>query len=115
VTGIKPPATGIKPPREFGAAGMALCSRIQGEFCIDDEAGRELLAQACGALDQVEELAAQIAIDGTVVRARGGSRAHPGLKDLLAGRAFIVRVLQKLGLTDEPLRPAPGRPPHARV
>ncbi len=51
--------------------------------------GRELLAQACGALDLVETLGEAIARDGAIVyTTRGVPRAHPAVKDQIAARAF---------------------------
>jgi hypothetical protein len=58
----------------------------------------------------IEALAAEVALDGPVVRSRGGPRAHPALKELLATRSFVVRTLARLGLDVEPVRSTPGRP-----
>jgi hypothetical protein len=33
------------------------------------------------------------------------------VKDELANRAFVVRTLERLGVTTENVRPGPGRPP----
>jgi hypothetical protein len=79
------------------------------EYAISDTGGIELLAQAGAALDRVETLSARIAEDGEVVYGKAGPRAHPALRDELAGRAFIVRTLQKLGLNFEAIKPL-GRP-----
>ena len=72
----------------------------------------ELLAQACQAADRAEALAAAIARDGTVVYGESGSpKSHPAVKDELACRAFVVRTLERLGVTSENVKPGPGRPP----
>jgi hypothetical protein len=89
---------------------MALWTAVTREYEIRDSAGIEFLAQACLAQDRVEALAAQISGDGEVIRTRAGPRAHPGLKDEVALRSFIVRTLERLGLNFEALRSGPGRP-----
>ena len=68
-----------------------------------------MLAQACAAADRVEALAERISADGEVVSSRAGPKAHPALRDELAGRAFIVRTLERLGLNVETIKPI-GRP-----
>jgi hypothetical protein len=102
------------PPRKLGEPGMALWRSVTGEYRIEDAAGIEFLTQACQAADRVEALAAQITADGEIVRTRAGPRAHPGLKDEVALRSFIVRTLERLGLNFEAIRPTPGRPGGAR-
>jgi hypothetical protein len=69
----------------------------------------ELLAQACAAADRAEALRAAVDRDGEVVQTRTGPRAHPGLRDELSNRAFIVRTLERLGLTLQNVQPV-GRP-----
>lgn len=102
--------TGIPPPRPLGEHGARLWGAIQAEYGIRDRGGIELLAQACGALDVVEALGAAIAADGAIVYGRAGPKAHPAVKDQIAARAFVVRTLEKLGVTTEPIK-SPGRPP----
>ena len=68
-----------------------------------------MLAQACAAADRVAALAEKIDIDGAVIATKNGPKVHPAVKEELAGRAFIVRTLQALGLNLEPAR-AVGRP-----
>jgi hypothetical protein len=106
--------TGPQPSRKLGEAGLSLWNRVVSEYRVDDVAGIELLTLACQALDRAEALAARIAEDGEIVRTPNGFKCHPGVKEELAHRAFIVRTLQKLGLNYEPLRSAPGRPPGQR-
>jgi hypothetical protein len=88
---------------------MALWNSVMAEYGISDRGGIELLAQACGALDRVESLREAINRDGEVVVVRGVPRAHPALRDELAGRAFVVRTLERLGLNVEAVK-TPGRP-----
>jgi hypothetical protein len=84
---------------------------VQREYAIADVGGRELLAQACAAEDRAESLAAAIARDGDVIYSRTGvPRTHPAVKDELACRAFVVRTLERLGISIEAVKP-PGRPP----
>jgi hypothetical protein len=80
------------------------------EYQIDDAAGRQLLMQCCAAADRVEALREAIDRDGEVVHTRAGLKAHPALRDELAGRSFICRTLQRLGITEETVKPI-GRPP----
>jgi hypothetical protein len=111
LTLIKPDGTAPDPPRPLGAPGLALWRRVNGEYCIDDAAGVEMLAQACTALDRAEALRQEIDGDGEVIRSRGQIRDHPALKHELAARSFVVRTLARMGLSFEPLRSSPGRPP----
>jgi len=61
-------------------------------------------------LDRAEELKACIDADGAVVRVRGIPRAHPACKDEIAARAFVVRTLQRLGLSFEAIKSPGGQP-----
>jgi hypothetical protein len=79
------------------------------EYELDEVGGRALLEQAAR-LDRAERCAAQIAVDGEMVRQRGkAAKAHELLRHELGNRTFAVRTLQKLGLNFEPVR-AIGRP-----
>ena len=107
---MKAPQRLPEPPRPLGEAGSSLWGRIQGEFFITDSGGLEILCQACQLLDTAEDLSARIAADGlTVPACSGGLRSHPLLKDMLGARALVVRTLQKLGITEEPVK-GMGRP-----
>jgi hypothetical protein len=97
------------PPRKLGAAGESLWFRIQSEYAIGDVGGVELLMQCCLAADRADELAAIIDEDGPRIVTKTGIKDHPLLKHELAARAFICRTLQRLGVTDEPLKSI-GRP-----
>ena len=59
------PASAITPPRPLGEHGMRLWQGTLREYDIADIAGREMLAQACAALDRAEELREQIDLDGS--------------------------------------------------
>ena len=101
----------LEPSRPLGEHGQRLWNRVVSEYVVDDVAGIELLTQACQALDRAEALAEHVSQDGAIVRTPAGIKAHPGIREELACRGFIVRTLQKLGLNYEPLRSGPGRPP----
>jgi hypothetical protein len=44
-----------------------------------------------------------------MIRTKTGLKAHPALRDELAARAFIVRTLERLGITIEAVKRV-GRP-----
>jgi len=106
---LDPAATTIQPPRKLGDLGLSLWQSIQSEYRVDDAAGRELLAQVCECVDRNGRLAERIDADGEILQTRNGPKVHPAIKEELAGRNFIVKTLQKLGLNFEPVR-AVGRP-----
>jgi len=98
------------PPRKLGPGGEALWFRVQNEYRIEDVGGVEILMQICLAQDRVEDLTATIDAEGASVTTKSGPKAHPCLREELQTRAFICRQLQRLGITDEPVKPM-GRPP----
>ena len=99
----------LDPPRELGGAGRSLWDRITSAYAIDDEGGREMLAQCCAAADRAESLRTQIDQDGEVILTKMGKKDNPLLKHEIAARSFVVRTLSRLGLNVEPAR-GPGRP-----
>jgi hypothetical protein len=101
---------GISPPRKLGSQGTALWDRVQREYAIADCGGVELLCLAAQALDRAESLAEAIARDGATIYSRTGvPRSHPGIKDELQLRAFVVKTIEKLGINFESIKPI-GRP-----
>jgi hypothetical protein len=88
---------------------MQLWQRIQAEFSIRDAGGIELLCLAAAALDRAEALSAAITEQGETIITKGGIRSHPSVKDEIACRALCARLLQRLGVLDQPIK-APGRP-----
>jgi hypothetical protein len=98
LTVVEPDAPGFQPPRPLGEHGMKLWSAVQREYRIRDIGGAELLAQAAGAVDRLEGLAARIAEDGEIIRMRTGLRVHPAIREETALRGFICKTLQKLGI-----------------
>jgi hypothetical protein len=109
LTLIGPGATGPSPPRTLGPPGLSLWNRVQAEYRILDCGGLEILCIACEATDRIQTLAEAIAEDGPVVHARNGIKAHPALRDELANRALVARLLSRLGINTEPVKPL-GRP-----
>ena len=107
-----PAPTAIQPPRKLGPAGRQLWDGIMSEYAIEDRGGLELLALAGETLDRVQRLAERIDAEGEVVRTKSGPKAHPALRDELAGRAFVARTLERLGLNIEAVKPV-GRPTRA--
>ena len=106
---VLPGKNGLQPPGNLGEPGRQLWDRIQAEFAIHDAGGVALLFQACSAIDTAEVLGEAIARDGAVIYVRGTPRSHPAIKDQLTARALACRLLEKLGVTLEPLKPL-GRP-----
>ena len=71
-----------------------------------------MLCLICEALDRVERLRTQIDAEGEIVTdAKGHRRDHALLRHELAGRSFISKGLQKLGLAIETTPRGAGRPP----
>jgi hypothetical protein len=99
----------LSPPRPLGEHGLSLWRRVQGEYHVADAGGIELLALACEALERAEACRAQIALDGLTVEGNAGIKEHPLLKHETANRALASRLLVRLGLDVEPVRPV-GRP-----
>jgi phage terminase small subunit len=107
------PPTGTvenSPPRTLGEHGSSLWKRVMIEYHIEDVGGRELLALACQQLDRAEALKTQIDAEGEIIQTRNGLKDHPALRHELQARAFVAKILLRLGLNVEPVRPAPGRP-----
>jgi hypothetical protein len=102
--------TGTRPPRKLGPHGDELWRTIMNEFDISDSGGIEILAQVCAALDRVEAQQEIIDDEGETITTKSGTKSHPLLREQLAGRAFITRNLQRLGVLDQPIKPI-GRPP----
>jgi hypothetical protein len=100
---------GPPPPRPLGRHGHSLWDAVMAEYRIEDIGGRELLAQAASALDRAELLAEAIARDGATFFLKGVPKSHPAIKDELQNRAFVVKTLERLGISVEAVK-AVGRP-----
>ena len=108
LTIISPGTTAPPPPRKLAPPGLALWTRVQREYLITDSGGVEILCLACQALDRAESLSAAIAEEGQTIRTRSGIRAHPALRDEIANRALVARLLSKLGINVEPTKASGG-------
>jgi hypothetical protein len=104
------PPTYAPPPAGLGKPGTALWHKILGEYVIEDAPSLEVLEHACSATDRLAEISESIAEEGLLVQTRAGIRDNPLLKQELSYRSFVTRVLMRLGLDPEPVKPV-GRPP----
>jgi hypothetical protein len=111
---VPPPGVVValpEPPASLGEAGLSLWRTVQAQYGIADAGGVEILRQACAACDRVGQYAAIIDEQGAVIMGKTGLREHPLVKAEIATRALIGRLISRLGLDIEALRPLPGRPP----
>jgi hypothetical protein len=84
---------------------------VQAEYNVVDSGGVEILAQACAAADRAEACREAIASDGMIILGRNNEpREHPLLRHENASRSLCCRLLVRLGLDVEPVRPNVGRP-----
>src|SRR5262245_52251494 len=103
-------AASIAPQRPLGPHGAWLWGAVMKDYRVEDIGGRELLCEACQALDRAEGLAEAIARDGEVIHTRTGvPKSHPAVKDELACRSFVVKTLERLGLNVETVKPPGGQ------
>jgi hypothetical protein len=98
------------PPATLREAGATLWRSIMSEYAIADSGGRAILEQACASADRAAECAAIIAEQGAVISTKHGLKDHPLLRHETAARGLVGRLLTRLGLDVEPLRPTAGRP-----
>jgi len=107
-------ANPFAPPSTLGKAGATLWKTIQTEYAIADSGGRTILLQICCATDDLHDCTLAIERDGAVINTRNGLREHPLCRRQIALRSFIVRSVQRLGLSLETTKPI-GRPPGANA
>jgi hypothetical protein len=100
-------ATIIEPPTTLGPW---LWRSIVTQYDIRDAGGLAILEDACAARDSATSSAEIIATEGRMIRTKSGRREHPLIKLEIAARALTARLLQRLGLDVEPVRPTVGRP-----
>jgi len=100
-----------QPPASLGEAGLSLWRSIQGQYGIADSGGVAVLQAACECADRVAEIGATIDAQGLMIPGKTGMREHPLLRHEVANRALLGRLISRLGLDIEALRPLPGRPP----
>src|SRR5262249_40146637 len=105
------PADTFQPPPNLGPAGASKWQSIMADFVIEDRAGLELLAQLCGACDDLDMTSAVIARDGLMVRTRTGVvKEHPLLHHKTSLVSFIRKTIHGRGLVGARGKAA-GRPP----
>jgi len=98
-------ATPESPP-SLGEPGAKLWRSILKQYVIRDAGGLAILEQACICRDRATGFAATIKRDGAIIR----GKPHALLRHEREERLAEVRLLQKLGLNLEALRPGVGRP-----
>jgi|SRR5262245_20358231 len=101
-----PLATIAEPPATLGEPGAKLWRSIMWLYDIRDAGGLAILEQACVSRDRSTEFAAIIARDGAMIR----GKTHSLIKHEREERALECRLLQRLGLDIEAVRPSAGRP-----
>ena len=106
----EPVRTFADPPSTLRGAGAALWRSIMAEYGITDSGGRAILEQACASADRAAECATIIAEQGAVISTKHGLKDHPLLRHETAARGLVGRLLARLGLDVEPVRPTSGRP-----
>lgn len=96
-------------PTGLGARGRRFWRETVGEFDLSD-AEREILAEACRTLDDLDRLAASIAADGAMTTgSQGQPVVNPALTEARGQRAILHRLLAALQLPDaddKPMRAA---------
>jgi hypothetical protein len=100
-----------EPPSTLGEAGLSLWRTVQAQYAIADAGGLAILRAACECADRVAQISAVIAEQGLMIVSKGCVREHPLLKHEVANRALLGRLISRLGLDIEALKPTPGRPP----
>jgi len=106
----EPASIAAEPPATLREAGRNLWQSVMHEYAIADAGGLALLEQACASADRAAECAAIIAEQGAVISTKYGLKDHPLLRHEATARGLVGRLLARLGLDVEPLRPAAGRP-----
>jgi hypothetical protein len=105
-----PFVTIIGSPASLGEPGAKLWRSVMSQYNIRDAGGLAILEQACVSRDRSVEFAAIVAREGLLIRTKQGPREHPLIRHEREERALECRLLQKLGLDVEPVRPSVGRP-----
>ena len=97
-----------EPPQPLGPVGRALWDRVLGDRDLSEQRERELLFQACTAVQRASDLGAEIERDGPVIESATGRKTeHPAIRPELHYRALATRCLALL----KPQGPgSPGRP-----
>ena len=96
-----------EPPDGLDAVGEHLWRKVTGTYVFDDPGSYVVLEEACRARQRAARCAKLIDRDGELFE---GNKAHPLLRDELQNRALACRLLSRLGLDLEPIKPI-GPPP----
>jgi hypothetical protein len=70
--------------------------------------GQQLWTQ-CELLERVSRLREEIDRDGEIIRTKSGPRVHPGINQETHLRTAIGKMLERLGLNLEPVKPHGGQ------
>ena len=97
------------PPRPLGKAGRDLWQRINMDFVLQDETGRETLTQICEAQDHCAELCEGIKSDEPKIPAE---KAYQIIRQ---HRGFILRALERLKSHHNKTMKTIGRPSHTAM
>ncbi len=98
-------------PKNLSSEAKSLWRKLAGEYAIDDEGGRLILATVCESFDRMREAQQQIRKDGLVQVDRFGQpKPHPAAVIERDSRAGMLQALKSLNLDVEPLNAGPGRP-----
>jgi hypothetical protein len=107
-----PDDPGRTPPVPLRPPGLALWRAVTASYAFDDAGSFHVLAMACQCLDRAERCREMIDHHGELLFDRNGvGKSNPLLRDEVQNRALSARLLGKLGLDLEPIRPNQGRPP----
>src|SRR5262245_54145945 len=98
-------ATIIEPPATLGEAGAKLWRLILGQYDIHDAGGLAILEAACTARDRRTDWAAIITQEGAMIRSKQGPKEQL-IRHEREERALECRLLQRLGLDVEAVRPS---------
>ena len=88
-------------PAGLGSRGRRFWNRTVAAYALTD-AERELLVEACRALDECDALAAVIAEEGfSATGSQGQQRVHPAVTELRQLRLVVGRLLAQLALPED--------------
>jgi hypothetical protein len=100
---------GLAPPDHLDGIGLQLWRNITREYAFDDAASYQILADACACAMRAERCRALINEHGELFQTKYGPKPNPLIRDETQLRALTARLLEKLGLSFEPIQ-LPGRP-----
>jgi hypothetical protein len=104
----------LQPPPHLAGVGLVLWRAIASQYCFEDPASYEMLAQACFAVNRAERCRVIIDRDGELLHVGRVPRAHPLIREETQTRALASRLLQRLGLDLEAAASQRVPHPHGR-